>query len=354
MARLRASRCLVFLFDHERLIGFNFLTKQAFCCTPPILGLLQKLGDWTEKPNASAFLPGRSPDGAAKLIEDLIDLSAVIEEGTATARREQQFKCSWEWGLGTSLLHFSLQDAGSYMPLEEAERWRKERAVHDPSPPLYRHHGRAADTIKLERSSDPLLALFAKRRTNRTPLPHAIPLPALAGCLEAGLAITGFVDTETGRLPLSMTPSGGARNPFEAYVYARNVEGLDCGFYHYSAAEHSLLPLTCQDRPSPSYLLGDQDWAEAMPCIIFLVAHFERTMWKYRDDNGYRVVLIEAGHIGQNIMVTATAKNITACPTALFRHGEIHGCLGIKNVTQSVLYALTLSYPDKASKDCIS
>ena len=37
-----------------------------------------------------------------------------------------------------------------------------------------------------------------------------------------------------------MTPSGGARNPYEAYVYVRNVEQLAPGMYHYSAAENSL------------------------------------------------------------------------------------------------------------------
>ena len=32
--------------------------------------------------------------------------------------------------------------------------------------------------------------------------------------------------------------------------------------------------------------------------------------------DAYRVVLIEAGHIGQNIMLAATREGLSACPTA--------------------------------------
>ena len=92
-------------------------------------------------------------------------------------------------------------------------------------------------------------------------------------------------------------------------------------------------------------MLGDQDWAEAMPCIIFLVAYLERTMWKYSDSNAYRVVLIEVGHIGQNIMLAATQAGLTACPTAALAHSAIKDLLGLTRLTQAPLYALTLSHP---------
>lgn len=354
MARLRTSQCLVFLFKQRQLIGFNFLTKKAFCCTSAILSLLQRLGDWTEEHEAYASFPDLAPTRVAGVLKQLVELSAVVKAESAEADRESEYQRSWEWGPGTGLLHFTVQDAGAYVPLAEAQQWRKERAAHDPSPPLYRQHGCLADAVTLDRKNDDALqALFAKRRTNRTALPTPVTVAALADCLRAGLGITGFVDTETGKLPLSMTPSGGARNPFEAYVYARNVEGLDQGFYHYSAADHSLARLASDVRPQPSHLLGDQDWTDTMPCIIFLVAYFERTMWKYRDDNAYRVVLIEAGHIAQNVMLMATARRLSACPTALLRHSEIHACLGITRLTQSALYALTLSHPGDTAESYI-
>ena len=60
-----------------------------------------------------------------------------------------------------------------------------------------------------------------------------------------------------------MTPSGGARNPYEAYVFARNVEGLEPGIYHYSALEHSLARVSAA-TPALSDLVGGQEWADTM------------------------------------------------------------------------------------------
>ena len=82
-----------------------------------------------------------------------------------------------------------------------------------------------------------------------------------------------------------------------------------------------------------------------MPCVIFLCAALERTMWKYEDSNAYRVVLIEAGHIGQNIMLAATNHGLTACPTAALNHARIETHLGLQGVTNAPVYALTLCVP---------
>jgi SagB-type dehydrogenase family enzyme len=79
--------------------------------------------------------------------------------------------------------------------------------------------------------------------------------------------------------------------------------------------------------------------------MILLCAHMERTMWKYEDANAYRVILIEAGHIGQNIMLVATGHGLTACPTAALDHARAKEILGLTAITQAPIYALTLSVP---------
>ncbi|MGI9464898.1 MAG: nitroreductase family protein, partial [Aestuariivirgaceae bacterium] len=99
--------------------------------------------------------------------------------------------------------------------------------------------------------------------------------------------------------------------------------------------------------PKPSQLLAGQDWADDKPCVIFLAAMLERSMWKYLDPNAYRGVLIEAGHIGQNVMLAATKHGLSACPTAAFCHSLLHDCLDLSSTTQCAMYALTLGRPDK-------
>ncbi len=65
-------------------------------------------------------------------------------------------------------------------------------------------------------------------------------------------------DKDFGKLPLAMTPSGGARNPFELYVYAARVDGLKPGFYHYGALAHDL-GLVRAGKVDVPEMLGDPE-----------------------------------------------------------------------------------------------
>ena len=115
------------------------------------------------------------------------------------------------------------------------------------------------------------------------------------------------------------------------------------GIYHYCAFDHTLGRLDTDEMPSPSELMGGQEWADEMPCVIVLCALLERTMWKYEDANAYRVVLIEAGHIGQNLMLAATRRGLSACPSAALNHSRISKAISSGNrFTHSPIYALTL------------
>src|SRR6185503_806832 len=129
-----------------------------------------------------------------------------------------------------------------YEDLSESVSRQKHRAEVDPSPELFwRNSNKAIPLPKCNRTeSQPLFDVMLKRRTNRNARPESISLLQLSECLYAGLGVTGFVKTETCLLPLKMTPSGGARNPFEAFVWARDVHGVLPGIYHYSALDHSL------------------------------------------------------------------------------------------------------------------
>jgi nitroreductase len=73
-------------------------------------------------------------------------------------------------------------------------------------------------------------------------------------------------------------------------------------------------------------------------------------MWKYEDANAYRVVLIEAGHIGQNMMLAATSHGLSACPTAALCHSAIKRLLGLDRFTDAPIYALTIAAPQDGSR----
>ncbi len=343
--RVKASSTLVYSPDGDALVGCNFLTKQVFHCEVETLRLLSGLSDWSDPSELAERYELTVPE-TVELLQRLIEVSAVVRADSAEALRESEFEASWSWSVPTALMHFTLEDR-SFVPLEEAENRQVEKASLGNVPALHQPNRHMAEVTDLPDpfSGNPLLKLMGRRRTVRAALDLPLTLAQLSDTLFAGLGIVGETTNRAGRLPLKLTPSGGARNPYEAYVFVRAVEGLEPGLYHYSAAEHSLGRLPAPEVPSAGEIIGGQDWADTMACTIVLCAHFHRTMWKYDDPNAYRVVMIEAGHIGQNIMLAATRNGLTACPSAALDHALVRRAIGHHEVTVSPVYALVLGVP---------
>ena len=345
-ARIRAARTLVFSRHEGGLLAFNFLSGSTFSCSPDLLTLLGILDEWTDFDAVASSLPATPRDELRSSIDALVAVAAVTAEGSPLADAEDEYQSSWSWGLPAALFHFSVQDK-EYISLEKAEEMQRAKLEESGQPPLYLKNENCVEDVRelpAAVGDSDLLRLMARRRTTRTATRQPISQRQLSDFLFAGMGITGHTANCVGSLPLSMTPSGGARNPYEAYIYARSVEGLDPGFYHYSAFEHTLGRLETHGSPKPSELMGGQEWTDEMPCIVFLCAFFERTMWKYADANAYRVVLIEAGHIGQNMMLAATHHGLSACPSAALNHSQVKKCLGLGDAsTRAPIYALTLS-----------
>jgi len=279
-------------------------------------------------------------------ISDLVELGFIVISNSRAGKKCAQFRTDWKWDLSSAIFHFTVMD-NEFSSAEESATAQQRKLTSVPSPDLALLNGPLS--LKLPSpfasSARDLVSLFSKRRTNRTSSGHEISQAELSACLFSGLGITGFVKTPTGDLPLSMTPSGGARNPFEAYVFVRRGADIESGVYHYSALQHSLQKVAkLADRKFSEYL-ANQEWAENMSALVVLVADLERTMWKYSDPNAYRVVLIEAGHIAQNMMVAATNLGLTACPTAALCHSLVSEDLDLAKITKVPLYALTLDKP---------
>jgi SagB-type dehydrogenase family enzyme len=343
-------------FPHGgEIVVYNYLTKTAITCPSADLYWLTVAPIWTSIDEIALAHPHIERGSLLRELRGLADSGILLQEGTKNAEQEASYTELWELGKAAAVFHFSALD-NEFADTSVSVQKQKERAITDPSPILFsRNLGPEISLPAIPASnSKALLNVMMRRRTNREVWPEPITIPQLSECLFSGLGITGFVQTETNILPLKMTPSGGARNPFEAYVWARNIEGLEPGIYHYSALDHTLGKLPTQTNQLPGKLLANQDWANDMPAIVFLVAEIRRTTWKYNDPNAYRVVMIEAGHIAQNIMLTCTDNELTACPTAALCHSKISELLGLKNLTQTPIYALAIGKPKPYADEIIS
>lgn len=345
----RRSQTLIFAPDDGGAVSFNFLTKSTFLCDLELLKFLGELGAWTDRATIAQQFPEMSAETLNESLNELVKCGALTTRGSDQASQEEEFDDAWAWGIPAAMLHFGVQN-NEYISLEEAEEKQIAKLDTSPAPELYTDNSSYDDVVPLTNNleNSPLLSLMAKRRTNREVSSQIVQVGELADCLFAGLGIIGTTANCAGDLPLSMTPSGGARNPFEAYVYVNCVNGLASGTYHYSAIDHTLGSIRPHnDLPPAGELVGDQDWMNDMACVIFLVGQLERSMWKYDDANAYRVVLIEAGHIAQNIMLAATEHNLTACPSAALAHEKVKDCFELKGITTAPMYALGMGVPSR-------
>jgi SagB-type dehydrogenase family enzyme len=141
---------------------------------------------------------------------------------------------------------------------------------------------------------------------------------------------------------LRAAPSAGALYPIEIYPVVNSVEGLDGGIYRYSPQGHSLLLIREGDfrREMARYALG-QDMLARASVVFLLSAVFGRSEWRY-GERAYRYILLEAGHISQNIYLIATSLGLGACAVGAFSDDEFNRMLGVDGRKEGVLYLMAV------------
>ena len=209
------------------------------------------------------------------------------------------------------------------------------------SPPPYKTYP-DAPRVELPRPR-PLNALsleeaIQKRRSIREYSPDPLSPEELSLLLHLTDGITAW----RYGIGFRSAPSAGALYPIEIYPIIRRVEGLTPGVYHYNVREHALELLREGDFGSAMvrYCLGQQMPGDAAVTLV-LTAIFQRTRWKYQE-RAYRYVMLEAGHIGQNVYLAAVAMGMGACAIGAFFDEPINALLGVDGEEEAVVYVLTV------------
>jgi SagB-type dehydrogenase family enzyme len=173
-----------------------------------------------------------------------------------------------------------------------------------------------------------------KRRSERDFTGKPISLPELSRLLYYAYGIT-----EKGE-QLRAVPSAGALYPIEIYPVVNSVAGLNMGIYHYAPPGHSLTPIREGDfrRDMVRYALGQGMLADAS-VVLALSAVFERSRRKYIG-RAYRYILIEAGHIAQNIYLVATSMGLGVCAVGAFNDDAFNRMLSLDGKEESVVYLM--------------
>lgn len=133
-------------------------------------------------------------------------------------------------------------------------------------------------------------------------------------------------------------PSAGARYPLELYlVLFRPIGRLEQGIYHYNVKRHSLELIGLGDYKNELMKICGQGWIKEALLIILISAVFDRTQTKY-GERGYRYVLLDAGHLAQNIYLTSTALRLGCCAIGGFIDDQANSLLDLDGIKESVIY----------------
>jgi SagB-type dehydrogenase family enzyme len=157
-------------------------------------------------------------------------------------------------------------------------------------------------------------------------------------------AATGIQRIERGHA-FRTAPSAGALYPIETYLVLHRVTGIPAGVYHYSIQQHSIEELSIGNyqRQIMQATLG-QTMSRDASVIMIWTAIFQRCKWKYRQ-RAYRYIYLDAGHVAQNLALTATSLNLGSCQIGAFYDKEVNAILGIDGVEESAIYLSAIGHP---------
>ncbi len=177
-----------------------------------------------------------------------------------------------------------------------------------------------------------LEAALAQRRSIRSFSQQPLTQAELGQLLWAAQGITA----PSG---LRSAPSAGALYPLEIYAVVPDA------VYRYQPQGHRIiLHLAGDVRPALAAAALNQAAVADAPTVIVIAAVYERTAQKYGQVRTPRYVALEAGHVGQNVLLQAVALGLGAVPIGAFADEQVQKVLDLPP-DQQPLYLIPAGHP---------
>ena len=179
-----------------------------------------------------------------------------------------------------------------------------------------------------------------QRRSRRHYSKAGVSIQKLSNILYYSYGITGKLEKTD--LLLRAVPSGGGLYPIDIYISVNRVEGLEKGIYYYDSLEHELVFVNHNDLSEISKeVSGYAAMLDTAAFTFILGANFWRNQWKYHE-RGYRVILIDCGHVAQNLHMMSTAYDLGSCCLMGFVDDELNKLLGLDGIVEHSMYLITV------------
>ncbi|UCD66838.1 MAG: SagB/ThcOx family dehydrogenase [Deltaproteobacteria bacterium] len=218
---------------------------------------------------------------------------------------------------------------------DEQTIWSRARMDIAPAQP-YKHY-EGVEKIALPTDWDikkSFKEILQHRRSCRQYENKTLTLRNLAMLLWASQGISG----RAGSYFFRTAPSAGALYPVETYLSIQNVDSLSPGLYHFQPADFSLGKIETGNfgKKVAEAALGQNFMAKAG--VVFIWSAILRRNFSKYGHRGLRYVMMDAGHICQNLLLAAEALELGACPVAAFYDDSLNSLLGLDGEEESVIY----------------
>ncbi len=244
----------------------------------------------------------------------------------------------WELGPELAKLHQVTVVQGDYPvlspSLETARILRETEGSHGISLP---------DPLPVNVS---LSTALTARRTCRQFLPASEPVQLLGNILGMAIA-AGVNDSPSPMMPGLPAanrpyPSGGGLYPMEVIIYPTSITGVPPAFYYYQALAHRLIRVSPPLSDTELKQLLAHHPVEGASFFVFLYLDFMRVGLSKYGMKAYRLALLEAGHIAQCILLSATAAGLGTLPLCGFDDHHLSQAAGLRYPEEAILYAIAV------------
>jgi SagB-type dehydrogenase family enzyme len=135
-------------------------------------------------------------------------------------------------------------------------------------------------------------------------------------------------------------PSAGARHSFETYLFIHRVETLPPGLYRYLPLSNELVFLYAADSQSKTRLsravLGQQFVANSAVVFVWTTVPY-RMEWRYLHA-AHRVILLDAGHVCQNLYLACEGIHAGTCAVAAYDQEAMDDLIQVDGKEQFTIY----------------
>ena len=211
-------------------------------------------------------------------------------------------------------------------------------------PPIQKPYDPDAHRIHLPTPSDlatviggmDLFTAITGRESRRHYLPDPLSLSELSFLL---FCTQGVRHGPHHSVSLRTVPSAGARHSFETYLLIRNVEAADPGLYRYLPLRHEIVFLgevRDMERKISLACLGQQFTGSGAVTFVWATIPY-RMEWRY-GPLAHRVILMDAGHVCQNLYLACEAIGAGTCGVAAYDQQEIDLLIGVDGEEEFTVY----------------